>query len=437
MIAFYLLLMALLLVLYGTTAKPKFKLKSTNERKTWGERMADSGLIGYNKSQDYVLFSEERLVRSMDNRIRQLWEQRNRLVTIHVHIPKAGGTALAYALASSCNCSEKHTLTKDYANVCTDCRKVLVRHPKLAGWVRFPCTISRVTGWPCGVAHAPLALLRLAPYCTGEKTIEQRGRPLFIIMLRDPFERFVSEWKRWGGYRLNTLDWSAVNLPNINLTFPFFSHTNVTFIEAMARPTGERATLADLIALPRHFMLHNRYTKMMGGVDEDFDFNFTRVSAGSRWRSNVTDVTADVLTNGYMREHRDRALQNIQKAINVLPLLQERFEESLCVLEVILGSLQQFEWAAKNHSHGTGKYHQSKEDATVSPSLYKQWAEKNADDLLLYNYTVSVFDVQIRRAIRFLEEQVRAKTVRLTSVQRHQPHCFSLPAWKAVARALS
>ena len=243
-------------------------------RLSWGERQAEAAEFNNSKGEAYYkLQAENVLIKAMDQRLKQLWEQRNRLISIHVHVPKAGGTALAYALASSCNCSAKNTLAKDSAHVCTDCRKVLMRHKSQPGWVRAPCTLSRVTGWPCGFAHAPLALLRLAPYCTGQHTVEQRGRPLFVVMLRDPWKRFVSEWSGWGGYRLNTLDWSAVSLADPNISFPFFNSSLVTFRRDVARPKMERATLEELVALPGDLMLHNRYTKMIGGGIDDFNFN--------------------------------------------------------------------------------------------------------------------------------------------------------------------
>lgn len=414
-----------------------------------------------NWTRAYGLFSAEGLEKAMDSRIKQLWQQRNRLVTIHVHAPKAGGTALAYALASSCNCTNKFLLAKDSANVCTDCRRVLIRHRSLPGWIRFPCTFSRVTGWPCSVAHAPLALLRLLPECTPEHTIEMRGKPLFVIMLRDPWQRFVSEWKSWGGYRLNTLDWSAVALPHENVTFPFHNKSQVAFHPAVVR--RERALLEDLVSLPAEFILHNRYTKMIGGVASDFDFTFNRTKIGSRWVGGAGDAPlvspgkGNGSYPGTMRLQHDRALQSMQRTPNVLPLLQERFAESLCILEVILGGMQKFTWAAKNHSHGAllGAYHgpdpgpllggrgrslagsrdktqAKKKQREYTAEDYPQWSAKNADDLLLYDHAVKIFHVQLRSALRFLGNRlaVRGPSI-LPQIQRQQPHCVELEEWKA------
>ena len=441
---------ALLLLLLLLLAAHVSEAKKVDRKKTWGERMAWTARAGANSS---ALFSEEGLVKSMDNRIKQLWQQRNRLATIHVHAPKAGGTALAYALASSCNCSLRHSLSKDSASVCTDCRRVLVRHRSLPGWVRFPCTYSRVTGWPCGVAHAPLALLRMLPHCTVDHTIEQRGKPLFVVMLRDPWQRFQSEWKSWGGYRLNTLDWSAVSLPRDDTLFPFFNNSQVTFHPQVARPRGERATLEDLVGLPADFMLHNRYTKMIGGDRKEFNFTFNRTNYGSRWlgspalSSIVMESDGDVAYPGTMRIQHDRALQNLQRAPNVLPLLQERFGESLCVLEVILGSLQKFSWEEKNHSHGAtrGAYEaparsgvaKSSKMPPVPHHVYQQWVSKNTDDLLLFNHTKKIFDVQLRSALHHLYGQVTAAGSgqdALREARQHQPHCVVLPEWKSLIR---
>jgi hypothetical protein len=315
--------------------------------------------------------------------------------------------------------------------------------------MRFPCTFSRVTGWPCGVAHAPLALLRLLPHCTPDHTIEQRGRPLFVVMLRNPWDRFVSEWKSWGGYRLNTLDWSAVALPSENTSFPFYNNTRVRFHPAV--PRRERATLEDLVALPAEFMLHNRCTKMIGGERREFNFNFSRANIGSRWIGLTSShynngsihfaaaaSAGAVAYPGTMRLQHDKALQNFQRATNVLPLVQERFGESLCVLEVILGSLQKFSWEEKNHSHGAtiGAYvgSRKKTKLAVSSSTFSTWAAKNTDDLLLYNHTLKIFDVQLRSALRFLQSRVVSRgDIALRQINEQQPHCVELDEWRLIA----
>jgi len=400
-------------------------------RLSWGERQAEAAEFNNSKGEAYYkLQAENVLIKAMDQRLKQLWEQRNRLISIHVHVPKAGGTALAYALASSCNCSAKNTLAKDSAHVCTDCRKVLMRHKSQPGWVRAPCTLSRVTGWPCGFAHAPLALLRLAPYCTGQHTVEQRGRPLFVVMLRDPWKRFVSEWSGWGGYRLNTLDWSAVSLADPNISFPFFNSSLVTFRRDVARPKMERATLEELVALPGDLMLHNRYTKMIGGGIDDFNFNFSRSVAGSRWAS-PWDSSND------LEMQRARALHLLQRSVNVLPLLQEKFAESLCILEVLMGSLQRFDWTDKKHSHGRDyKYSSSLQGSNlnkvVPDSVFRDWELKNAQDLQLYNDTVFIFQVQLQRALHFLREGIHSGLWKHETVAKHQPHCAALHDWKAM-----
>lgn len=374
------------------------------------------------------LFSLTGLAKSMDQRIRLLHHQRTRLVSIHVHVPKAGGTALAYALASSCNCSQKHTLSKDTSNVCSDCRRVLVRHKTLPGWVRFPCTFSRVTGWPCGIAHAPLALLRILPYCTGQYTIEQRGKPVYIIMLRDPWKRFVSEWRTWGGYRLSTLDWSAVSLPpNKNLSFPYWNHSQIILHPAIPKMPSMRASLEDMIALPESFILHNRYIKMIGGESSDFFFNFSRETIGSRWVGRGDKAETDRIYA--------RALFHLQRSPNVLPLLQDRFQESLCILEVVLGSQQRFDWEDKRHAHGAA-YTITDSLHTPSPR-YADWALKNAADLKLYNDTQIIFEVQLGRALLFLRDRIRAAkggkgASRLLAVEA--PHCESLSQWRALVQ---
>lgn len=371
----------------------------------------------------------------MEQRIRLLYHQRARLVSIHVHVPKAGGTALAYALASSCNCSQKHTLSKDTSNVCTDCRRVLVRHKTLPGWVRFPCTFSRVTGWPCGIAHAPLALLRILPYCTGQHTIEQRGKPVYIVMLRDPWKRFVSEWRTWGGYRLSTLDWSAISLPsNKNISFPYWNHSQITFHPAITvapSMNARGASLEDMIALPDGFILHNRYAKMIGGEGADFSFNFsTRDTIGSRWVRGGGKVEMDRVYA--------RALYHLQRSPNVLPLLQDRFQESLCILEVILGSQQRFDWEDKSHAHGAA-YTITDNLHTPSPR-YSDWAAKNAVDLKLYNDTQVIFEVQLGRALLLLRDRDRAaKDAKAKALPRgvskvlaEAPHCQGLAQWRAL-----
>ena len=426
LVRLFLLLLLLLLLLLPAVIGKVYK----TGRLSWGERMAEAAELNFSKGEAYYkLQAESVLIKAMDQRLKQLWEQRNRLISIHVHVPKAGGTALAYALASSCNCSAKNTLAKDSAHVCTECRKVLMRHKSQPGWVRAPCTMSRVTGWPCGFAHAPLALLRLAPYCTGQHTVEQRGRPLFVVMLRDPWKRFVSEWRGWGGYRLNTLDWSAVSLVDPNISFPFFNSSLVTFRHDVARPKAERASLGELVALPGDLMLHNRFTKMIGGGMDDFNFNFSRASAGSRWANRSNDLEIQ----------RARALHLFQRSVNVLPIIQERFAESLCILEVLMGSLQRFDWTDKKHSHGFDyKYSSSSSQGTlekgVPDSVFREWELKNAQDLQLYNETLLIFEVQLQRALHFLREGLHSGLWKPETVRKHQPHCASLPPWQALIK---
>jgi len=292
----------------------------------------------------------------------------------------------------------------------------------------------------------------MLPHCTREHTIEQRGKPLYVVMLRDPWRRFVSEWKSWGGYRFNTLDWSAVALPDESTTFPFFNHSRVVFHHSVARPKGERATLAEMVGLPAEFLCHNRYTKMLGGERADFNFNFSsKISMGSRWIGGMGEAEAAVASSypGTLKRYHDRALQNLQRAPNVLPLLQERFGESLCILEVILGDLQNFHWEEKNHSHGallgayiapasivdansaTSNTKSRSSSPEVEPHIYNQWVAKNTDDLLLYNHTLKIFNVQLKSALRYLDAQLKEGLVTLQRIQEHQPHCITLQDWKA------
>lgn len=69
-------------------------------------------------------------------RINKLIKNRNKSILVHIHIPKAGGTALALALTTNCQCHLEHIK----ASICDHCLQVIQDHN------HYTYSITRLTG---------------------------------------------------------------------------------------------------------------------------------------------------------------------------------------------------------------------------------------------------------------------------------------------------
>ena len=125
----------------------------------------------------------------------------NRTIFVHEHIPKVGGTALSFALSSECVCVPRKVFLQDS---CTQCPHVRGRN----GFT-FSYTVSRASGWVFGI-HPPLA--KFFAMFTSEKKRTKVARhgllPMYVVMLREPFARFISEVRNWVGKQQVGCDWS-------------------------------------------------------------------------------------------------------------------------------------------------------------------------------------------------------------------------------------
>ena len=120
----------------------------------------------------------------------------NRTILVHEHIPKVGGTALSFALSSECVCTPQ-------TRVQTSCTQCPVVHG-LDGF-SFNYSVSRATGWIFGM-HPPLAKL-FDEFSRAE--LPRHGLlPMYVVMLREPFARFISEGLHWAGKYQLAFDWS-------------------------------------------------------------------------------------------------------------------------------------------------------------------------------------------------------------------------------------
>lgn len=119
----------------------------------------------------------------------------NTSVLVLVHVPKVAGTALSLALAADCRCAHGRR-RKRLASGASFPLSLLCRNcPRVWGedGFSFPSSVSRVSGWRFGV-HPSFAKLHLALRNGTNTRLGERGIvPVFLVPLREPFARFVSE----------------------------------------------------------------------------------------------------------------------------------------------------------------------------------------------------------------------------------------------------
>jgi hypothetical protein len=273
-----------------------------------GSRSADINTSSALDSEDLGLYFEN----MRDSRRRS-----EETVLVHIHIPKAAGSALAIALSSACsNCPfERHFV----ACRVNSCRKV-----KGTRGFTFQYSVSRATRWMCGT-HAPYFRMRGVP-CSGNFRLADKGlRSVFLIMIREPFERYISEVVEWAKPRTGFyVDWGA----------------RLESKQIPGQPFNATAYMLEVARLPGNLLVHNRMVKMIGGTARDYNMKYQKKKTGSRWISGAKRIGA--------------ALENSKKILrrgDVILGIAARFAESLCILEILYGDLQEFRWDPNRHSH--------------------------------------------------------------------------------------
>ncbi len=345
-------------------------------------------------------------------------------ILVHMHIPKAGGTALALALSSNCDCKVVNISGNTESKPsCTNCDRV-----KSEKYDHI-YTINRATGWKCGV-HPPLSVMEyLLEDDQSSISITKKGfHPVYIIMLREPFDRFISESLKWTDLRGHAVDWSMTvhktptpnkKLKKDNLSSISFP-PNVEILMQYAKQDDEK------------FILPNRQVKMIGGVMGNFDMTFklSKRKNGSRWISSMNSTTESLL----------RAKLILANRKDVIFGIYEQFEEFLCMLELLFGEKFSFKWYPDVHSHnqvGLSLILKKKNEINVvSPfnsSMLKPqqdynnyrnyqplaniWMKHNHEDIELHLYAVDLFQHQFQLLIDFVKEDIERYH------PAHFPHC--------------
>lgn len=173
-------------------------------------------------------------------------------------------------------------------------------------------------------------------------------------------------------------------------------------------------------SLPMSYIIHNRQTKYIGGLYSDFKHKFNgRKEVGSMWIHNDT-VTS-------IRSVMENAMSILAYYPSLIIGLHEKFQETLCVLEIVYGHVRSFKWKKTIHAHDQqSAYDTEKERQTIDfykngarADVFRNWSQRNEADIELYNYTKHLFDVQFSEALRMLD-QLRADEKYL-----RVPHCES------------
>ena len=118
--------------------------------------------------------------------------------------------------------------------------------------------------------------------------------------------------------------------------------------------------------------------------------------------------------------------------------LQERFAETICILEILYGHLYPFHWQPHIHTHNkdnknfsistlsnissttTNEYYQNR-NIQEYPDIYEIWLKKNKADIELYKYAMKVFDKQFQSALCLLKSTTTISRKRKSQI----PHCLA------------
>eukprot|EP01065_Artemidia_motanka_P000323 TRINITY_DN10138_c1_g1_i1.p1 TRINITY_DN10138_c1_g1~~TRINITY_DN10138_c1_g1_i1.p1 ORF type:complete len:1152 (+),score=217.92 TRINITY_DN10138_c1_g1_i1:38-3457(+) len=340
---------------------------------------------------------------------------RERVVLAHLHIQKAGGTALGLALAGTqCHCPVGIPDGMEYGErFCSNCARRRIdlsedcpahdARRKLHWNNSIPAVLNWLTrGWPCGV-HPPLAWWRWCMETESGKvslgglahvSYARGGRPglptmpefrrktdawrlhrntqcnglrlLYVTSLRDPFQRFLSEWKHCRSIVPLRSEIGCWGDPGINMS--------LTAAASLSRS-----------------LLENRQAKMLGGAFTDFDVGLGGWST-ARW-----------VGGSPIGEVGRRAKEMLRDSSDLFFGLAERMRDTLCMLEIALGP----EWGPfvlpTKDMHRRGRRHELIERG-APPDVERLWRSRNAMDIELYERAVKIFEVRFAAARRLREQ---------------------------------
>lgn len=374
-------------------------------------------VIGTKQGQSVTSTSKVRsdlnITSFMARRLETLQRTASKSILVHMHIPKAGGTALSAALSSNCKCLAERPVIDGVSQAnCKNCK--YVRNKGL----QIEYTISRSTGWKLGV-HSPLSVMRWV-LTRAQYDIRPYGvNATYIVMLRDPFDRFISEAINWVGPKGQAVDWSVKVKKGEEVQY--FKGVNLSHIDdaAVTNEILQLKYITQYASLPMSFICHNRQTKMIGGSVYDFNMNFDpKVTLGSRWAPN------NMGKSNYISKVFSRAQRILTEDTDVLLLLQERFVESICTLEILYGHLYKFNWEARKHSHNATRGFDITNTSYIIKDPYKSvhsvWSKRNEMDIKLYSASTNWFEAQFQAALAVLRNKMAKKSFKMS----HYPHCL-------------
>jgi hypothetical protein len=276
----------------------------------------------------------------------------------------------------------------------------------------MPYSISRNTGWKLGV-HPPLAVMRYGLTNPPINMTRHGLTPVYIIMLRNPFDRFMSEVMQWMSRPGQTVDWSIVNEARGKKFL--YRGIDPQSLSDGTTPADMEKNIKLYAGLPGHFIFHNRQIKTVGGTVYDFDMYFDpQEDLGSRWRPKKAD---------YIGKVAERAYHVISRNKDVLFGVQHRFAELICLLEVLYGRLYRFAWEPDVHSHNAAKKYEgptSRTNANAYSEVYSIWVKNNAADEHFYSAAEKLFQVQFDAGLSVLKKRIEEEG---TGTLKRTPHC--------------
>jgi hypothetical protein len=119
-------------------------------------------------------------------------------------------------------------------------------------------------------------------------------------------------------------------------------------------------------------------------------------------------------------EVAEHALDIIRNDPDVIVGIDEKLPELLCVLEILYGDLERFDWDPTHHAHHSSIQYNATAESLEIYEKYKEerniWAPKNQEDIYLYKQAMCVFNRQFKQALKLLDSLP-------SSFKNYAPHC--------------